>query len=99
MPHCHGRSLNLMPGSRLKVLRNRLFEQSRTHDDQEKGMPKPNKDFNQPQQQTTKPPRADEDARQKQKAQEQEVAGRHKNDGQNDHKGNRRQPGSHRGNS
>jgi hypothetical protein len=26
------------------------------------------------------------------------VAGRHKNDGQDDHKGNRRQPGTHRGN-
>ena len=35
--------------------------------------------------------------KQKRKAQEQEVAGRHKNDGQNDHQGNRRQPGSHRG--
>jgi len=61
-------------------------------------MGKQNKDFNQPQQQSTKPPRVDEDARQKQKAQQQEVAGRHKNDGQNDHKSNRRQPGTHRGN-
>ncbi len=60
-------------------------------------MPKQNKDFN-PQQQQSKPPSVDEDAKQKQKAQEQEVAGRHKNDGQNDHKGNRRQPGTHRGN-
>ena len=30
---------------------------------------------------------------QKQKAEEAEVAGRHKNAGQNDHEGNRRQPG------
>jgi hypothetical protein len=63
----------------------------------EKDMPKQKKGFNQAQQQSTKPPSVEEDARQKQKAQEQEVAGRHKNDGQNDHKGNRRQPGTHRG--
>jgi len=63
-------------------------------------MAKQNKDFNQ-QLQQSKPPRVDEGvdevAMQKQKAEEQEVAGRHKNDGQNDHKGNRRQPGSDRG--
>lgn len=51
-----------------------------------------------PQAQQSKPPPVDEVAQQKQKAQEQEVAGRHKNDGQNDHQGNRRQPGTHRGN-
>ncbi|HWH47768.1 MAG TPA: hypothetical protein VN664_08210 [Burkholderiales bacterium] len=62
-------------------------------------MGKQNKDFNQQQQQqSSRPPKVDEDARQKQKAHEQEVAGRHKNEGQNDHKGNRRQPGTHRGN-
>jgi len=40
---------------------------------------------------TTKPPRADEIAKQKQrqKAEGQEVAGRHRNDGQKDHKGRR----------
>jgi hypothetical protein len=39
----------------------------------------------------TKPPQADEIANQKQrqKAEEQEVAGRHKNDGQKGHKGRR----------
>jgi hypothetical protein len=52
----------------------------------------------QPQDQASKPPKDDPVAEPKRKAQEQEVAGRHKNDGQNDHKGNRRQPGSHRGN-
>ena len=46
--------------------------------------------------QQSKPPRVDEVALQKQKAEAEEVAGRHKNDGQNDHKGNRRQPGSDR---
>ena len=50
-------------------------------------MAKQNKDFN-PQQQHSKPPLVDEVAKQKQKAEEQEVAGRHKNDGQDDHKGN-----------
>lgn len=50
-----------------------------------------------PQDQASKPPAVDEVGEQKRKAQEQEVAGRHKNDGQNDHQGNRRQPGSHRG--
>ena len=49
-----------------------------------------------PQPQQSIPPQVDEVAMQKQKAEEQEVAGRHKNDGQNDHKGNRRQPGSDR---
>jgi hypothetical protein len=60
-------------------------------------MAKQNKDFNQ-QQQSSKPPLVDEVAKQKQRAEEQEVAGRHKNDGQDDHKGNKRQPGTHRGN-
>lgn len=60
-------------------------------------MAKQGKEFN-PQQQHSKPPGVDEVAKQQQKAQEQEVAGRHKNDGQDDHKGNRRQPGSHHGN-
>lgn len=63
---------------------------------QENDMTKQGKDFNQ--QQQSKPSRVDEVAKQKQKAEEQEVAGRHKNDGQNDHKGNKRQPGTHRGN-
>jgi hypothetical protein len=58
-------------------------------------MAKQIKDLN-PQLQQSKPPRVDEAVMQKQKAEEQEVAGRHKNDGQNDHKGNRRQPGSDR---
>jgi hypothetical protein len=49
-----------------------------------------------PQPQQTNPPRVDEVAQQKQKVEEKEVAGRHKNDGQNDHKGYRRQPGSDR---
>jgi hypothetical protein len=53
-------------------------------------MAKPGKDFN-PQQQDSKPPRVDEVAEQKQKAEEKEVAGRHKNDGRNDHQGNPRQ--------
>jgi len=60
-------------------------------------MAKQGKEFN-PQQQHSKPPRVDEVGRQKQKAEEQEVAGRHKQDGQDDHKGNRRQPGTHRDN-
>jgi hypothetical protein len=47
--------------------------------------------------QEAKPPRVDEIAMQKQKAAEREVVGRHKNDGQDDHKGNRRQPGTHGG--
>ena len=51
------------------------------------------------QDEASKPPAVDDVAEQKRKAQEQEVAGRHKNDGQNDHQGNRRQPGSHRGRS
>jgi hypothetical protein len=58
-------------------------------------MPKHKKDF-QPQDQASKPPAVDAVAEQKRKAEEQEVAGRHKNDGQNDHQGNLRQPGSHR---
>ena len=60
-------------------------------------MTKHDKDFN-PQLQQSLPMPVDEVARQKQKAEEKEVAGRHKNDGQNDHKGNRRQPGTHRAN-
>jgi hypothetical protein len=59
-------------------------------------MSKREKEFN-PQDQASKPPKVDEAAEQKRKAQEQEVAGRHKNDGQNDHQGNLRQPGTHRG--
>jgi hypothetical protein len=55
-------------------------------------MTKHKKEFN-PQDQASKPPSTDEVAEQKRKAEEREVAGRHKNDGQNDH---RRQPGSHR---
>lgn len=58
-------------------------------------MTKQTKDFN-PQLQQSKPPQVDEVAMQKQKAEGAEVAGRHKNAGQNDHKGNRRQPGSDR---
>lgn len=53
------------------------------------------KDLN-PQSQHSKPPRVDEAAMQRQKAEAQEVAGRHHNDGQNDHKGNLRQPGTER---
>lgn len=47
-----------------------------------------------PQAQNSQPPQDDEVAMQKAKAQEQEVAGRHKNDGQNDN-----QPGKNRGRS
>ena len=61
-------------------------------------MAKHEKEFK-PQDQASKPPKVDEAAEQKRKAQEQEVAGRHDNDGQNDHQGNRRQPGTHRGRS
>jgi hypothetical protein len=52
-------------------------------------MAKRSKEFNQ-QQQSQPPPRVDEVGKQKQKAEEQEVAGRHKNDGQDDHKDKRR---------
>jgi hypothetical protein len=52
-------------------------------------MTKHTKDFNQ-QLQQSKPPPVDEVAKQKQKAEEKEVAGRHKNDGQNDHTGHKR---------
>lgn len=52
-------------------------------------MAKHDKEFN-PQQQVSKPPPVDEVAQQKQKAEEKEVAGRHKNDGQNDHLGTKR---------
>ena len=58
-------------------------------------MAKHEKEFN-PQVQTSKPPATDDVAEQKRKAEEKEVAGRHKNEGQNDHQGNRRQPGSQR---
>lgn len=58
-------------------------------------MAKHEKDIRQ-QDEGSKPPATDQVAEQKRKAQEAEVAGRHKNDGQNDHQGNRRQPGSHR---
>lgn len=51
-----------------------------------------------PQHQKPTPPLVDEVAQLKQKAEEKEVAGRHKNDGQNDHQGNRRQPGTRSGN-
>jgi hypothetical protein len=44
------------------------------------------KDFNK-QGQQPKGPRVDEVGKQKQEAEMQEVAGRHKNDGQNDHDG------------
>ena len=50
-------------------------------------MAKHDKGFN-PQLQQTNPPLVDEVAKQKQKAEEHEVAGRHKNDGQHDHKVN-----------
>lgn len=60
-------------------------------------MSKHEKEFN-PQDQASKPPAVDEVAEQKGKAEEKEVAGRHKNDGKNDHQGNLRQPGTHRGN-
>ncbi len=58
-------------------------------------MTRKNKELN-PQLQQSKSPLVDVVAMQKQKAEAQEVAGRHKNDGQNDHKGNRRQPGNDR---
>ena len=58
-------------------------------------MAKHEKDIRQ-QNEASKPPAKDEVAEQKGKAQQAEVAGRHKNDGQNDHQGNRRQPGSHK---
>ena len=41
-----------------------------------------------------KPPLVDELAQERQKAEEPEIVGRHKNDGKNDHQGNRRQPGT-----
>ena len=53
-------------------------------------MAKQGKDVNQQQKQSQPPPRVDEVGKQKQKAEEQEVAGRHKNDGKNDHAGNQR---------
>jgi len=59
-------------------------------------MAKQGKDFNQ-QQQQPQAPRVDEVGKQKQKAEVQEVAGRHKNDGQDDHQGDGRH-GAHRGN-
>ncbi len=60
-------------------------------------MTKHKKEFN-PQDQASKPPAVDEVSQQKRNAEEKEVAGRHKNDGQNDHQGNLRQPGTRRGN-
>ncbi|MBA3774820.1 MAG: hypothetical protein H0X11_00005 [Betaproteobacteria bacterium] len=63
---------------------------------QENDMAKQDKPFI-PQAQESKPPHEDAVAMQKQRAEEKEVAGRHKNDGQNDHQGNRRQPGRDRG--
>ena len=87
--------MNLMLEPKLKVLPAGFFSAVAHDFCQENDMAKHNKDVNQ-QPQKSKPPRVDEVAKQKQKAEEQEVAGRHKNDGQNDHKGNRRQPGSHR---
>jgi hypothetical protein len=53
-------------------------------------MTRQNKDPNQTNKKT-KPPQTDDIVKQKQrqKAEEQEVAGRHKNDGQKDHKGSR----------
>ncbi len=53
-------------------------------------MTQQNKDLDQQRKQPLSP-QVDEVARQKQKAEQEEVAGRHKNEGQNDHKGNRRQ--------
>ena len=52
-------------------------------------MAKPNEQMN-PQHPIPKPPAVDEVALLRQKEEEKEVAGRHKNDGQNDHQGNRR---------
>ena len=52
-------------------------------------MPKHDKPLN-PQHPIPKPPPVDEVALLRQKEEEKEVAGRHKNDGQNDHQGNRR---------
>lgn len=54
-------------------------------------MTQQNKDLDQQRKKQPTSPRVDEVAEQKQKAKQEEVAGRHKNDGQNDHKGNRRQ--------
>jgi hypothetical protein len=88
--------MNLILEPKLKVSRKPGVFTRLQNSCQENDMAKQNKDFNQ-QLQQSKPPRVDEVAMQKQKAEEQEVAGRHKNDGQNDHKGNRRQPGSDRG--
>jgi hypothetical protein len=52
-------------------------------------MAKHEKEFN-PQDQASRPPATDEVSEQRRKAEEQEVAGRHKNDGKNDHQGNPR---------
>jgi len=49
-----------------------------------------------PQLQQSKPPAVDEVARQQQKSEAKEIAGRHKNDGQNDHQANQRRPDSDR---
>ena len=45
-------------------------------------------------QERSAPPRNDDVGQQKQMAQQEEIAGRHKQDGQNDHQGNQRQPGA-----
>ena len=50
-----------------------------------------------PQPPHSKPPLVDELAQERQKQEEKEIAGRHKNDGQNDGTGNRRQPGTRSG--
>ena len=55
---------------------------------QEDFMASKNKDHN-PAHAKTTPLKTDDVARQKQKAEQKEVAGRHKNDGQKDHKGRR----------
>ncbi|MGZ5674996.1 MAG: hypothetical protein ACXWHC_09405 [Usitatibacter sp.] len=81
--------MNLRLEPMLKVSPDRVFSSAVAHDlFQEFDMAKQDKDFNR-QQQQSKPPRVDEVAKQKQKAEEEEVAGRHKNDGQEGHKGNR----------
>jgi hypothetical protein len=51
-------------------------------------MTRKDKDLNQTNK-NTRPPQTDDVAKQKQKAEQKEVAGRHKNDGQKGHKGRR----------
>lgn len=60
-------------------------------------MPNHDKQFD-PHHQKPTAPLVDEVAQLKQKAEEKEVAGRHKNDGQSDHQSNRRQSGTPSGN-